>query len=386
MDAVETDDVDPELAWVAALIAGVAGLVGGALLFTRQVYHGFLWRYFWGPVHADAEGVDCMVRFPETGETVPGAQAEFGCTQSAYENAYVAEPGYTVVSTLGYILVLVFMLVGVYLLLQRFDLTPYRNFFFALVPFMLFGGVLRTVEDAFVAAQRAGETPAIEFPASAVLISPFIYFTVFAIALSAFLLSKWLASREVTETYYYPLAVLGSAVLTATFGYLLFLSMTTEYVSLHPSILVLVIGIATVTAVGTYLALDRVWPIVTAGTGLMGLVVIWGHAIDGAANVLANDWAQVWDLGEYGAKHPFNRALIDVTNGLQGGTEIGGVYVGDAWPFFFVKIIVPVLILSVFDEQFFDESPRFAVMLLGAIVAVGLGPGTRDMVRIAFGI
>jgi uncharacterized membrane protein len=33
-----------------------------------------------------------------------------------------------------------------------------------------------------------------------------------------------------------------------------------------------------------------------------------------------------------------------------------------------------------------EESPRFAVMLLEAIVAVGLGPGTRDMVRIAFGI
>jgi uncharacterized membrane protein len=118
----------------------------------------------------------------------------------------------------------------------------------------------------------------------------------------------------------------------------------------------------------------------------MGLVVIWGHAIDGAANVIANDWTHVWNLGDYTAKHPFNRFLIDTTNSLQGGTEIAGVYVGDGWPFFVVKIIVPVLILSVFDEQFLEESPRFAVMLLGAIVAVGLGPGTRDMIRIAFGI
>ncbi|PSQ48509.1 hypothetical protein BRD19_06640 [Halobacteriales archaeon SW_7_65_23] len=381
-----SDDVDPVRAWVAAFLTGLLGLVAAALLFTRQVYHGSLWRYFWGPVHADAEGADCMVRFPDTGQTVPGAEAEFGCTRSAYEAAAVAEPGYTVVSTLGYILVLVFMLVGVYLLLQRFDLTPLSEFFFALVPFMLFGGALRTVEDAFVAAQRAGETPAVEFPASAVLISPFIYFTVFAIALLAFLASKWLANNGVTDTYYYPLAGIGTAVLAGAFGYLLYLSMVTDYVTLHASILVLVIGIATVTAAFTYVALDRYWPIVTAGTGLMGLVVIWGHAIDGAANVIANDWTHIWNLGDYTAKHPFNRFLIDTTNSLQGGTEIAGVYVGDGWPFFVVKIIVPVLILSVFDEQFLEESPRFAVMLLGAIVAVGLGPGTRDMIRIAFGI
>jgi uncharacterized membrane protein len=40
----------------------------------------------------------------------------------------------------------------------------------------------------------------------------------------------------------------------------------------------------------------------------------------------------------------------------------------------------------VFDEQFFDESPRYAVMLLMAILAVGLGPGTRDMIRVTLGI
>jgi uncharacterized membrane protein len=282
--------------------------------------------------------------------------------------------------------VLVFMLAGVYLLLQRFDLSPYRKFFFALVPFMLFGGVLRTVEDAFVAAQRAGETPAVEFPGSAVLISPFIYFTVFFIALTAFLVGKALASREITDTYYYPLAAIGAGWLFASFGYLFLLSVTTGYLTLYPSILAIVLGVATVTAVLTYVLLDRFWPVVNAGTGLMGLVVVWGHAIDGAANVLANDWASVWNLGEYSAKHPFNRFVMETTNTIQGGTEIAGVYVGEAWPFFFIKIIVPVLILAVFDEQFMEETPRFSIILLGAIVAVGLGPGTRDMVRLAFGI
>ncbi|MXR51029.1 DUF63 family protein [Halovenus sp. WSH3] len=384
MELLERYGIRPEVAWLGTLVAGVLTIATAAVVFTERVYYGFLWRYFWGPVEADSQGVDCLVYQRTSGDVVPGATAAEGCAR--VEGVFVAEPGYTVVSTISYILVLVFMLGGVYLLLDRFDLSPYDRFFYALVPFMLFGGALRVVEDSFVAARAAGETPAIEFPASAALISPFIYFTVFFVALSSFLVAKYLAHAEITETFYYPLAGLGVGWLVGTFGYLLYLSRTNDWITLHPSILVIVVGIATASAALVYLGVDRFDPATNAGTGLMGLVVVWGHAVDGIANVLANDWTQLWGLGEYGAKHPFNQAIMDVTSAIQGGPEIGGIYVGTAWPFFFVKLLVPVLILAVFDEEFFEESPRFAVMLLGAIVAVGLGPGTRDMIRVAFGI
>jgi len=383
MDPLDRYGISPAVAWLTSLIAGMLVVAGAAVVFTQRVYYGFLWRYFWGPVKADSEGVSCLVYQRDTGEVVSESTAE-SC--AAAQNAFVAEPGYTVVSTISYILILVFMLGGVYLLLDRFDLSPYDRFLYALVPFMLFGGVFRTVEDSFVAARDAGEIPAIEFPASALLISPFIYFTVFGIALSSLLISKWLARTDLTETFYYPLAVAGTGWLAGSFGYLLFLSFVNEWMDLHPSILVVVLGIATASAILTYLAVDQFRPEINAGTGLIGLVVIWGHAIDGIANVLANDWTQVWNLGAYGAKHPFNQFIMDTTNAVQGGQAILGIYVGEAWPFFLVKLAVPVLILAVFDEQFFEESPRFAIMLLGAIIAVGLGPGTRDMVRVAFGI
>jgi len=387
MEMLDRYEIDPEPAWAATLIAGIVAIALAAVAFTRAVYWGFLWRYFWGPVEADAGGESCLIHFPDDGVTVTSAsdRAIHGCAR-AYENAFVAEPGYTVISTVGYILVLVFMLAGVYMLLERFSLEPVRYFFYALVPFMLFGGSLRTVEDAFVSAIRAGETPAIEFPGSALLISPFIYFTVFAIALGAFVLSKWLARADVTDTYYYPLGTAGTVALSASFGYVLLLSIRNDWVDLVPAILVVTVGLATVLSVGTYALVDRIWPEVNEGTGLVGLVIVWGHAIDGVANVLANDWTWYWNLGEYSAKHPLNRTIMDVTNALQGGTEIAGVYVGEAWPFLIVKLVVPIAIVSVFDRQFLEESPRFAIMLLGAIVAVGLGPGTRDMIRVAFGI
>jgi uncharacterized membrane protein len=386
MEILDRYGISPELAWVSALVAAALAVAGAAVTFTERVYWGFLWRYFWGPVHADADGVDCYVRLPEQSQTIEGSG--INCSPGAYDTtAFVAEPGYTVVSTLGYITVLVFMLGGVYLLFRNVDFSPYKQFFLALVPFMLFGGALRTVEDAFVAALEAGATPALRFPASALLISPFIYFTVFAIATGSFFLSKWLHHRDVTDSYTYPLGAIGAGVLTVTVGYLLYLAATTEYIAFEPTIAGSILVLATVSAVIVYLGAEQFWPAANEATGLVGLVVIWGHAVDGFANVLANDWTHVWNLGiSYSPKHPFNEFVIDATGTLQGGDAIAGVYVGEAWPFALVKLAIPLAIVSLFNDEFFDESPRFAIMLLGAIIAVGLGPGTRDMLRFTFGI
>jgi uncharacterized membrane protein len=399
MEILDRYGISPELAWLSALLAGVVAIAGAAVAFTERVYWGFLWQYFWGPVHADADGADCYVYRTDEGTMVgredpnpelngPNEELFESCADSAYEaTAFVAEPGYTVVSTLGYITVLVFMLGGVYLLFRNVEFSPYKQFFLALVPFMLFGGALRTVEDAFVAALDEGVTPALEFPASALLISPFIYFTVFGIATASFFLSKSLHAREVTDTYTYPLGTIGAGVLAATVGYLLYLSQTTEYIAFEPTVTATILGLATVSAVLVYLGAERFWPVANAATGVVGLVIVWGHAVDGFANVLANDWTQVWDLGvSYSPKHPFNEFIINTTSSLQGGDEIAGIYVGEAWPFALVKLAVPLAIVALFDEEFFDESPRFAIMLLGAIIAVGLGPGTRDMLRFTFGI
>jgi len=271
MDVLDEYGFTPEQAWLGTLVAGIVALAGGAVVFTEQVYYGFLWRYFWGPVEADAAGVRCVAYLRESGEVV--ANPDAGC--AAVENAYVAEPGYTIVSTVGYMVVLVFMLGGLYLLLRRFDLRPYAQFFFALVPFMLFGGALRVVEDSFVAAQRAGQTPAIDFPASAALISPFIYFTVFFVALAAFLVAKWFERQDYTDSYTTPLGALGGAVLVGTVGYLTYLAVTVDYVFWYPLVTVVTVGLATVLSVAAYYGLDRYYPEVNAGTGTMGLVVIW---------------------------------------------------------------------------------------------------------------
>jgi uncharacterized membrane protein len=82
-------------------------------------------------------------------------------------------------------------------------------------------------------------------------------------------------------------------------------------------------------------------------------------------------------------KHPVNRALIGVGEQFPGTIQH---FLGTAWPFLLVKIGAAVFVVWVFDEQIFEESPRYAILLLVAIVAVGLGPGTRDMLRATFGV
>jgi len=51
-----------------------------------------------------------------------------------------------------------------------------------------------------------------------------------------------------------------------------------------------------------------------------------------------------------------------------------------------VKMVVASLVLWLFTDEFMEESPRYSLLLLVAVTAVGLGPGTRDMVRVTFGI
>jgi len=102
------------------------------------------------------------------------------------------------------------------------------------------------------------------------------------------------------------------------------------------------------------------------------------------ANVVGIDWAKELGLpADLVPKHPVNRALIRVGEQFPEAVQ---QFLGTAWPFLVVKIVAAIFVVWVFDEQIFEESPRYAILLLVTIVAVGLGPGTRDMLRATFGI
>ena len=131
--------------------------------------------------------------------------------------------------------------------------------------------------------------------------------------------------------------------------------------------------------------LFRSAPEVNSGTSTIGLLVIWGHAVDGVANVLLADWLDAINVPlTYYPKHPANAFIIATTEALQPAGLTAAI--GTSWPFLFVKLGVASAVVWLFSDQFLDESPRYSLLLLIAVTAVGLGPGTRDMLRATFGI
>ncbi|EJN58930.1 DUF63 family protein [Halogranum rubrum] len=369
--------VDSERLWGGTILALLVALVGGSLLLPRIVYDNFIWHYFWGPVEADANSAVCAVR--------QGGVTEYLSSTSACAAAPepVAYPGYTLVSEVGYIVVLLLALIGIVFLLRRLDIGTDREFFFALFPFMLFGGALRVVEDA---NDTGGAEALISYPWNALVISPVIYVTVFVITLGAVVGSVALERNGTIDDYTKPLFGFGAAALAVTVGYLGVLAATgSNGVTFYPQVITVILVGATLSAAVTWWLIERFAPEINKGTGTIGFVIIWGHAIDGVANVVGLDFMTALGAGRnLVPKHPVNKAIVDFTGATLPESVLA--ITGDAWPFLLVKLLAATLVVWVFEEEIFEESPRYTILLLIAILAVGLGPGTRDMLRATFGV
>jgi uncharacterized membrane protein len=375
-------DTSPERLWIGTGGAVALVLLVGSLLFRELVYGRFLWQYFWGPVVADGNGANCAIR---SGGTVEFGGSASVCTQAEAAGSIVAYPGYTLVSEIGYMVTLLFTLFGAILLLRRLDIGTDREFFYALFPFMLFGGALRTIEDAGVSAVRFGAEPLIAFPWSAAIISPFIYLTMFVLTLGAVLVAIRLEASGYVDDYEYPLAGIGTTLLVGSIGYLTYLGATTEYATIHPQVLLVTLVGATLSAWLTWKLIGTSYPEINAGTGFIGFVVIWAHAVDGMANVVGLNWMPALGAGaNLIPKHPVNAAIVEYTSLLLPDSILA--ITGDAWPFLLVKLAAATFLVWVFNDEMFEETPRYAILLLVAVVAVGLGPGTRDMLRATFGV
>ncbi len=367
-----------ERLWTAGVAAILTILVGGSILFPNFVYARFVWQYFWGPVVADAHGAAATA-------WNGGEQLFFdSVAAAATAPGPIAYPGYTVVSEIGYAVTLLIALGGVVFLLDRLDFEVRPSLIYPLFPFMLFGGALRVLEDAQNTLAGTNEI-LIPFPWNALLISPIIYFTVFFLALGSLLAGLWLRDEGYFQSVYWPIALIGSGLLGLTVLALIWLSATTTDVEFHPSFTILTIGGSTLIAGVGWWAIRRYVPQVASGTPILGGLILWAHSVDGLSNVLAIDWgAELGLVSDLVPKHPVNRAVIEITVSLV--PESITAVIGVAWGFLLLKIAAALIVTGLFDKQMIEESPRFSTLLLIAVVAVGLGPGTRDMLRATFGV
>ena len=82
-------------------------------------------------------------------------------------------------------------------------------------------------------------------------------------------------------------------------------------------------------------------------------------------------------------KHPVNKGLVEI--GSQFPDWIKSL-IGTAWLFLVVKIVAAKLEIYIFDKESMDANPSWTMLLVIVIIAVGLGPGIRDLLRAVLGI
>lgn len=115
---------------------------------------------------------------------------------------------------------------------------------------------------------------------------------------------------------------------------------------------------AAVTTVGGWLFFRRFFPSAIEVTGGAGLLVVFGHALDGLSTAVGLAF-----LG-FGEQTPLSRLIID----------IGGV-----WLFVVVKVVLAVVVVGLLAD-YVREEPSEGNLLLAAVAAVGLGPGVHNVV------
>ncbi|WP_247728677.1 DUF63 family protein [Halovivax limisalsi] len=369
------DRYGPERVWAAIVIAVVAVVAALVAIFPQRVGVDVLWQYFWGPVVADANGMNCVAW---------AGGEQLSCSVAGPDSGPTASPGYTAISYAGYIPTLLLLLTGFIFVIDRLDIDRYRAGFWGLFPFMLFGGAFRAVEDANVAVNEATGDAALSLPWQALIISPFIYVTVAFIALCAVVIAVWLDRRGIVSRYEYPLAGMGTALLLGSIAILASWAAVGGH-GFYPSFAVVTLGLASAITAAVWLAIQRFAPELNAGTRKMGIAVLWAHSVDGVANVLGLDWATAFGLPtNLVPKHPINAAVQRYTGELL--PQSIEATTGDTWPFLLLKVGAAVFIIWAFNDEVFEESPRFTILLMLTVVAVGLGPGTRDMLRATFGV
>ncbi|EMA55566.1 DUF63 family protein [Halococcus salifodinae] len=160
-------------------------------------------------------------------------------------------------------------------------------------------------------------------------------------------------------------ALVGSAVAIAAVGWAFAFGVETRrgLTVAWPAVGLIV---AVVLAAVVWSGLQRVAP-ETRITGGVGALAVFGHTLDGVSTAVGIDV-----LG-FGEQSPISRAIITFAADLPTAPVLGTV-----WLFILVKLVLAAVVVVLFSGYVRDE-PAEGYLLLGAVAAVGLGPGVHNL-------
>lgn len=247
---------------------------------------------------------------------------------------------YTLPNTIVYSILFVIVVFLVYkYLLKRMKFKIDRNFMLSLVPFILLGGIMRSLEDA-------------EFYQGFMFVSPGIYVTIFFITLGS-LIASVLMEKYAKKEYWKIMLTIGTAL------------------CLYNLYQVFAIGIKNWDGVLMILGLVGLWSLVFGLIHLkfpkylsrVNLFILVSHLFDGSATFVALSYFS------YMEQHVLPNFLIGFTG---------------PWVMFPLKIFIVWPVLYLIDTHIEDK--EFRVWLKIAVLILGLALGARDMLKVGMSV
>jgi uncharacterized membrane protein len=345
MKLIEVYRRNPTTFYLYLLLAIIIIVIAGLILAPSIFYDNWIWKYYWGPVVADAsDGV-------------------------AYHNGIEAREGYTVVSEITYGIILVLALYAIYKLLKKLNIVIDWKFALALMPYILFGPISRVLED----------TGYFNEPIVYWFISPLIYVQIAVYALFFLILGYYLDNKyKIPKLTINNVIFLGGLIFLIPSLYLIACWIigdqwgVTTGVRFDVFLVIIVLVLFIVGLVFLFAYLFRNNEKISVYKNPLNLAMLFGHLIDGLASYISIK--DPFSMGLlYSEKHPASHALLEIWGPL----------------FPIVKFILIIIIIYIFDILFKDELKNHITLinlLKIGILILGFSPGLRDLLRVTMGV
>ena len=318
----------------------------GYLIAPRLIYDQFIWKYFWGPIVSDAVGYDV-----------------------SYQGIAAAEK-YTIVSEIIYGVLIASVLFGLYSLFRQWNVKLTNAFFFAVLPYVIFGSITRVLEDA----QFFKEPLIYWFIAPLIYIQILLWFFLFLIL--GHFLSPLVKNKRVNEHSF--IFIGGFVLLVLSIYFLIQEILLIQQVDASAVRFdIVAVDFSLVGGVCLFVYLVAIFfkqkEILQPYRNSLNLSMIAGHLLDGFTS-----WISIYDpfnIGIFGyyEKHPASNFLMEL------------------WPPLFpiVKFLLILGVIYVFDILYKDDLKhyRYLIFLLKiGIFILGFAPGLRDLLRVMMGV
>jgi len=333
------------ITYLGILLAILGVIIVGCVVLPTVFYDQWIWKYYWGPVVADAAG------------------------HSESWNGVAVNEGYTLVSEITYGIVLIIALYSIYGLLKKLEIRVDWRFSLALMPYILFGPVSRVLED----------TGYFSKPFVYWFISPLIYFQIAAYALF-FLILGYYVERKYKKKKLTVNTVLFSGGLVFLLPSLYLIARWLhgdqwgQSSGMHFDIFVLIMGLVCLIVGLVYLIahLYRQNDRLAVYKNPLNLSMLFGHLLDGITSYISIKDPLGIGLF-YSEKHPASNFLLDVWGPL----------------FPIMKLILIIAVIYVFDVLYKEELKNHMTLvnlLKIGILILGFSPGLRDILRVMMGV